>query len=150
VWERRARVWFIHAEFNLYTHECDFNSHKIGFYTHDSKFDTYACEYDTHEYKFYTLECDSYTHRIISAHSVISTGKNVKPTRTSVISKRTRLISTHRVRFPHAECNFTRRVWFQLTREYFWHVCESNTHKCDFKTHKIDFYTQSTISTRRV
>jgi hypothetical protein len=62
------------------------------------------------ESELYTLECDSHTQSIISTRSVISTGANVIPART-------RLISTRRVQFPHADCDFTRRVWFSLTRE---------------------------------
>jgi hypothetical protein len=85
-------------------------------------------------------------------------------TRLSVISTRTRLVSTRRVRFPHAECDFTRKVWFPLTREnmrvnmtltsvihaecnfhthcdFDMHDCDYDTHDCDFKTRKSDFYT---------
>jgi hypothetical protein len=58
-----------------------------------------------------TFECDSYT------QSLILTGTNVILTRMSVILTRTRLFSTRRVRFPHAECDFTRNVWFPQTRE---------------------------------
>jgi hypothetical protein len=47
---------------------------------------------------------------VIFTRIVTSTGTNVIPTRT-------RLISTRRVRFPHAECDFLRRVWFPLTQE---------------------------------
>jgi hypothetical protein len=38
-------------------------------------------------------------------------------TRTGEIYTRTRLISTRRVQYPHAECDFTRKVWFPYTRE---------------------------------
>jgi hypothetical protein len=45
----------------------------------------------------------------------------------SVITTRSSVIYTRKVKFLHAECYF-------------------NTHECDFNTHKIDFYTQSNIS----
>jgi hypothetical protein len=83
-WLWHARVWFIHAECNIYTqydfdrHECDFNTlesdfntQKIDFYT-QSKINRYY-EYDTNECDLYTLECDFYTQSVISTRSVIST-----------------------------------------------------------------------------
>jgi hypothetical protein len=57
------------------------------------------------------------TSMISTRTSVISTRTSVISTRTSVISTRTRVISTRKVQFPPAACDFTRRVWFQLTRE---------------------------------
>jgi hypothetical protein len=56
---------------------------------------------------------------IMTSTIVITTRTNVISTRSSMISRRTRLISTRRVRFPHAECEFIRRVWFSHTRESF-------------------------------
>jgi hypothetical protein len=49
---------------------------------------------------------------IIALTSVITIRTNVITTRSSVILTRKRLISTCRVRFPHAEWDFTRRLWF--------------------------------------
>jgi hypothetical protein len=54
---------------------------------------------------------------LMTLTTVITTRTIVITTRTSVISTHIRLISTRRVRFPHAKSDFTRRVWFQLTRE---------------------------------
>jgi hypothetical protein len=63
-----------------------------------------------------------------------------------VIITRTRLVSTRRVKFPHAECVFhTLECNFDiLTLE-----CDLHTH-CDFDTQKIEFYTQSVISTHTI
>jgi hypothetical protein len=108
------RVWF---------------QHKIGYFYKQSKI-------STRRVWFYTQSVLS-THTrvslirmlvnmtltsIISTRSVISTGTNVIPTRTSVISTHTRLISTRRVRFPHAENDFTRRMWFYTQSVVFTHT----------------------------
>jgi hypothetical protein len=82
---------------------------ECAFYTHESNFDTYACEYDTRECDCYRLKCYSYTQSVIYKRSEISTDTNVIKIHRSVIS-------TRKKRFPHAECDFTRRVWFPLTR----------------------------------
>jgi hypothetical protein len=64
-------------------------------------------------------------------------------TRTSVISIRTRgVISTCKVQFPPAQCDFTRKV---DTYE-----CNCDTHECNINTHKIVVYTQTKIFTRRL
>jgi hypothetical protein len=47
---------------------------------------------------------------IMTLTIVITTRTIVITTRTSVISAHIRLSFTHRVRFPHAKCDFTRRV----------------------------------------
>jgi hypothetical protein len=113
---------------------------------------------------------------VISTRCVILTSTNLIQTRTNVISIRTRLISTRKLRFPHAECDFTRRVWFALTRmcvnmtltsvittrttvihpecnfhthsDFDTYECNNVTHDCDFNTHKSDVYTQSVTSKR--
>jgi hypothetical protein len=109
---------------------------ECAFYTHESKFDTYACEYNTHKCDFYKIECDSYTQSVISTRSVHSTG---------------RLISTRRVRFPYAECDFTYWMRVPLTQEYFdTYACEYDTHECVDDTFECNLYTQSVISTRNV
>jgi hypothetical protein len=86
-------TWFIHAECNFFTH-CDF--------------DTYECDHDTHDCDFYTQSV------ILTRMSVIMTLTIMITTRTNV---RKRLVSARRVRFLHAECDFTRRVWFPLAQE---------------------------------
>jgi hypothetical protein len=97
---------------------------------------------------------------------------NETTTCTNVISTRSKLVSTNRIRFKHAECsshtyqsNFDTYVY-----KYDTHECDNDTferdiytqsaiphaecnfytHECDFNTHKIDSYTQSTIPTSRV
>jgi hypothetical protein len=61
-----------------------------------------------------------------------------------VISTRKRLISPRRVRFPHEESDFTRRVWFYSHENTFdKYACENDTHECNNDTHECD-------STRRV
>jgi hypothetical protein len=70
----------------------------------------------SHTLGTYDVECNFYTQIVISTRSVISISTIVIPTRTSVNSTRTRLVSAHRV-FLHTECDFTRRVCFLNTRE---------------------------------
>jgi hypothetical protein len=54
---------------------------------------------------------------IMRLTSMTTPHTNVIKIRMSVISTLTRLISTRRIRFPNADCEFTRRVWFpHLTR----------------------------------
>jgi hypothetical protein len=54
---------------------------------------------------------------------------------TSVISTLTRLIS-HAKYDSHAECDFTRKVWFPHTRDNFdTYANECDTHECDNDTH---------------
>jgi hypothetical protein len=88
---------------------------------------------------------------MIYTRSVTLKGTNAIPTQTSVISTCTRLISTRRIRFPHAERDFTHKVWFSLTRTSVIYertrVCDFETHDCDFNTHKSDFYTQCDFDT---
>jgi hypothetical protein len=101
---------------------------------------------------------------VISTRSVLSTSTNVIPTRT-------RLISTRRLRFPHAECDFTRRMLFLLTRDhesnfdayaskaeckfhthsdFDTHECDNDTHNCDVNTQSVILTLTSVIYTRRV
>jgi uncharacterized membrane protein YwzB len=51
-------------------------------------------------------------------------------------------ISTRRVWFLHAECNFHTQCDVET------HKCDYYTHDCDFNMHKVDFYTQNVITTR--
>jgi hypothetical protein len=53
-----------------------------------------------------------------------------------VISTRIRLVSTRRVRFPHAQCAFYRHK-----SKFDTHTCEYGTHECDFHTLVCDLYT---------
>jgi hypothetical protein len=62
-----------------------------------------------------------------------------------VIPTRTRLISTRRLRFPHAECDFTRRMLFLLTRD---HESNFDAYASKYDTHECDLYKQSVSSTR--
>jgi hypothetical protein len=55
----------------------------------------------------------------------------------SVISTRTRVISTRKVQSPPAECDF------------YTHERNFDTYECDYDTYECDLYTQSVISTRR-
>jgi hypothetical protein len=76
------RVRFPQAEGVLYA-ECDLLTH--------------GKDYDTLEYDFH-MQCYSDTHEYVIT------------IRTSGILTHTRVITTRRVRFPHAECDFIRRV----------------------------------------
>jgi hypothetical protein len=93
-------IWFLHAEYDFHTQsvvlsvECSFRSH-------ESNFDTYASEFDTYEWDNYTLEGDLYTQSVFSTRIVILIRTNVITTLKTVLSKRTRVISTRRVRFCH-------------------------------------------------
>jgi hypothetical protein len=95
---QHAQEWFLHAKSNFRTvwfyTQSVMSTHKSIMLTHESNFDAYAYKYDTHECDLYTFECGSYTLSVISTRSVISTSTNVIP------------------RFQHAECDFTRKVWF--------------------------------------
>jgi hypothetical protein len=95
---------------NYNTHKCDLNTHLSDFYTQSAFTTLRVC---FHTQNVYSTQ----TSVILTPTSVITTRSNVIYTRTSVISTHTRLISTRRVRIPHAECGFTRRVWFSHTRE---------------------------------
>jgi hypothetical protein len=57
----------------------------------------------------------------------------------SVIMTLASVISTRRVWFLHAECNFHTHCDFDT------HECDNYTQNCDFNTHKSDFYEQSVI-----
>jgi hypothetical protein len=85
-----------------------------------------------------------YTQSMLSTHTIVSlTHMRVNLILTSVMYTRTSMIPTHRIKFVHAECYFnmhecdfntqkidfytqstisTRRVWFPLAQESFWHV----------------------------
>jgi hypothetical protein len=101
---------------NYNTDECVFNIYKSDFYSQSANSTRIVWFFrqsmiTTHTSVFWHLrvwfidaECNFYTQNAIS-------------TRTSVISPRKRLVSTPRVQFPHAECDFTRRVCFIHTRE---------------------------------
>jgi hypothetical protein len=125
-------------------------------------FDTHECDNDTQDVIWTRMSV------IITLTSVIAAGTNVIPTRTSVILTRTKLISTRRVRLPHAECDFTRRMWLSLKLELFGtYACEMTlasvittrtsvlyTVECNFHTHldfnkhECDYDTQCVILTR--
>jgi hypothetical protein len=82
VWFQNARDWFLHAEYFF---------HKQSVILH--------------------AECDFKLY--ISTYTRVTlTRARVNMNLMSVISTRTRLIPTRRVWLPHAECDFTRRVWF--------------------------------------
>jgi hypothetical protein len=94
---------------------------------------------------------------VISTRSAITTHTNVITsvilTLMIVITTCTSLISTRRVEFPHAECNFnTHECDFYTQCDYDTHECDYkcdfNTNDCDYDMQKINFYTQSTIFTR--
>jgi hypothetical protein len=90
---------FDRLECDSNTHECEFNTLKIDISLSLTReyCDTYACEYDTHECDNDTHKCDLYTQSVISTRIMIWTHKNVIRTFTTVISKRSRMISIRRV-----------------------------------------------------
>jgi hypothetical protein len=57
---------------------------------------------------------------------------------TSVIATHTRVVSTRKVQFPPAEC------------DYHTHDCNFNTYECDYDTLEWDLNTHSVISTLRL
>jgi hypothetical protein len=142
-----CRLYFLHAE-------CDFNTHKIGFYTQS--------KISKRRMWFYTqVVLSTYTRVSFKRMRVNMTLTSLIMTRLrvflyaeynfytqSVISTHTRLVSTRRVRFSHAECDFTCRVILHAHDSKY--ACEYDTHKYDNDTLECDSYTQSVISTRRV
>jgi hypothetical protein len=123
VWFQHAQEWFLHAKCNVHPHsvilhaECNFHKHTSVILTR-MRVNIHSWVWLRHARKWFIhAECYFYTQSVIPTRSVILSGTNMIRTRMSVISTRPRLISTRRVRFPHAECDFTQRMWFRHTRE---------------------------------
>jgi hypothetical protein len=85
---------------------------ECSFHTHESNFDTYACEFDTHECDKDTLEYDFYTQSVTSILIVIFTRTNVI---TTVISPRTRVISSRSGWFWHVWVNCLKHVYLSFS-----------------------------------
>jgi hypothetical protein len=94
------------------------------------------------------LECDSYIQSVLSARSATSTGINVIPTRVSVISPRTRLISNPRVWFWETKVILT-RMRVNMARDFYMLECDSNMQSVISARSMISIGT-SVILTRRV
>jgi hypothetical protein len=98
----------------------------------------HSCLWCSHAY------CDEHTHKCNCwSQSVIST-------RTSVIYIIQSAISTLKVWFLHAECNFhtqcdgeTHKCDFITQKsDFYTHECDLHTHECDLHTHECDLHTQ--------
>jgi hypothetical protein len=140
---QHAQEWFLHAECDVETYECVYDTHKRDY-------NTYTCHNHTLRVEI-TLLCDVHTNTVMN-------------TRTNIISERKVWFQYARVWFIYVEwdCStqsaiFTRSVWFlhaecnfQTQCDFDTHKCDNDTYNCDFNKHKSVFHMQSAISTRRV